>query len=119
MIYHQRIFRLTESLSRSTEVVCYPGPSHIDRQRKSKRRCVGIHPYPVLFKSPVEILAGVEHEIILQFHNCDDVETVWGGGGSETVTTAEAGQFHFRNLVEPSRARSSVFSGQIPVIYFS
>ena len=65
------------------------------------------------------LILRVEHEIIFQFHNCEDVETVWGGGGSETVTTAEAGQFHFRNLVEPGRARSFVFSGQIPVIYFS
>ena len=28
---------------------CFMGPGHINQQRKFKRRCLGIHPYPILF----------------------------------------------------------------------
>ena len=28
---------------------CYMGPGHINQQRKFKRRCLGIHPYPIIF----------------------------------------------------------------------
>ena len=107
----------------TSEIVCYPAPTHINRQRKSKRRCVGIHPYPAFFSSPVEILPGVQHHLILDFLEKDaslDVETVWGGGGREIVSITEAAShFHFRLLDEPARLRSSVTSGQIPVIFYS
>ena len=33
---------------------CYMGPGHINQQRKFKRRCLGIHPYPILFDRYVE-----------------------------------------------------------------
>ena len=29
---------------------CYRGPGHINEQRKFKRRCLGIHPYPIFFE---------------------------------------------------------------------
>ena len=29
---------------------CYMGPGHINEQRKFKRRCLGIHPYPIFFE---------------------------------------------------------------------
>ena len=29
---------------------CYKGPGHISEQRKFKRRCLGIHPYPIFFE---------------------------------------------------------------------
>ena len=33
---------------------CYMGPGHINEQRKFKRRCLGIHPFPVLFERCVK-----------------------------------------------------------------
>ena len=30
-------------------IKCYKGPGHINEQRKFKRRCLGIHTYPLLF----------------------------------------------------------------------
>ena len=30
-------------------IKCYNGPGHINEQRKFKRRCMGIHTYPILF----------------------------------------------------------------------
>ena len=30
-------------------IKCYNGPGHINDQRKFKRRCLGIHTYPILF----------------------------------------------------------------------
>ena len=30
-------------------IKCFKGPGHINEQRKFKRRCLGIHTYPLLF----------------------------------------------------------------------
>ena len=30
-------------------IKCYGGPGHINEQRKFKRRCLGIHTFPILF----------------------------------------------------------------------
>ena len=30
-------------------IKCYDGPGHVNEQRKFKRRCMGIHTYPILF----------------------------------------------------------------------
>ena len=107
------------------EVVCYPGPSHIAKQRKSKRRCLGIHPYPVMFDRHVEVLPDVSYELTATLLSCQSdsfsqaVETVWGGGGSDSCRVPGQTTFHFKPLHKQSNISSSVTSGQIPVIYFA
>ena len=39
----------TSSRCNLSLIKCYNGPGHINEQRKFKRRCLGIHTYPVLF----------------------------------------------------------------------
>ena len=40
---------VSSSCSDISLIKCYEGPGHINEQRKFKRRCLGIHTYPVLF----------------------------------------------------------------------
>ena len=104
--------------------VCYDPPGHIRSQRKYKRRCFGIHPWPVMFKESVEILQGQTYFIGLRMHHCgrknsDPVETVWGGTGCETVRIGIDNGFRFRKILDkPGQIRSSTTNGQIPLLYY-
>lgn len=106
---------------------CYPGPGQVSQHRKHKRRCLGIHPYPVMLDQGVEIHPGHPYCIGMQIHMPDHpgwtVETVWGGGGEETskATCCQGRKrilFKFAKL-QRNDVRSSLSSGQIPVIYYS
>lgn len=105
--------------AKKTDVVCFPPPGQIYRHRKTKRHCLGIHPYPVMLDFPLEVMEesscrlqlGMEYEGLAR-----PMETVWGGGGEQVVVKDNV-QFSFTR-VEGEHVRSSLTSGQIPLLYY-
>merc|ERR1712223_2105338 len=44
-------------LKSNSQRFCYPGPGQINHHRKRKRRCLGLHTYPINFEESIELLA--------------------------------------------------------------
>ena len=82
-------------------------------------KCMGLHPFPVIFKAriPVELHPGPSYEVHLEMEyigmGVGDMETVWGGGGTEEVEG-----MRFTKVIRQG-VTSSVTSGQMPLIYYS
>ncbi len=103
---------------------CYPAPAHIDQQRKAKRRCLGVHAWPVTLPQSVEVLDDRAYYLGLSMEYEYDggepavVETVWGGGGQEVTETRDAGlRVRFTRCCRAG-VRSSATGGQIPFLFY-
>ena len=108
-------------LKKKPEVICYPPPSGISSQRKYKRRCLGIHPFPVMFPASQEICRDRSHFLSLKIFTAGDfwaAETVWGGGGAPEVYGDDGVTFYFHQMTSRQGIRSSVTNGQIPILFY-
>ena len=106
----------------SLNQICYPAPGQIADYRKHKRRCLGLHPMRIMFDKALEINHLSAHTLRLALHFChqstvEPVETVWGGGGQRSMRGDDATEFVFTEDFA-SGVRSSVQTGQIPLLYY-
>jgi len=97
---------------------CYPPPGHLYQHRKAKRHCLGLHPLPVMFSLPLEVPKKTvcRLKLLMEYKDGGTVETVWGGGGQEKLNSGKS-SFHFIRVIGED-VRSSVTSGQIPLLYY-
>ncbi len=98
---------------------CYPPPGQMAQQRKKKRSCMGLHPYPLFFEQSFELLSNAYLSLWVKMAYQDPVlpmETPWGGGGEEKVIGPDRTQFFFAK--DSSSSCSSIQHGQIPVLYY-
>ncbi len=103
------------------DVVCYLPPQSIKSQRKFKRRCFGVHPWPILFSESLEILSDRAYCIVIALafvRRAEAVECVWGEGGESEFRAERGVRFFFDKLHRQSHLRSSVSRGQIPIIFY-
>ena len=100
-----------------SQVVCYPGPGHIYQHRKQKRHCMGLHPLDVMFSVAVELEADTNYvvELVMFYTDLDlDMETVWGGGGQETIIGDDCHGTVFRFMKhEQQGVTSSVIASSV------
>ncbi len=66
-------------------VECLAPPRHIDSQRKFKRRCFGVHPWPVQLRQSAEILTDRPYHIGLRMSYCGGGGGGGGGGGAGAI----------------------------------
>lgn len=113
-----------------TGVECFAPPRHIDEQRKWKRRCFGIHPWPIMMQQSAEVLSDRPYHVGLRMEYClpdedaggrpspsPPVETVWGGGGDEQMEAGGGLAFRFTRCGRAD-VRSSATAGQIPFLFY-
>ncbi len=107
-----------------TGVECLAPPRHIDSQRKWKRRCFGVHPWPMRMDQSAEVLSDRPYHIGLRMEYGEEgvggwpVETVWGGGGEQEMAVEGADLGLRFTRCGRSDVRSSATSGQIPFLFY-
>ena len=84
---------------------------------------MGLHPLDVMFSVAAGLEADTNYMVELVMFYTDlnlDMETVWGGGGQETIVGDDCHGTVFRfTKHEQQGVTSSVIAGQLPVLYYS